>query len=178
MVSEAFKKLPQSSEQILHPDKYFSYEAPTKVNLPELTKLLGDGWTQVDNDVNGEWGFYLILDQFLNDTAYSKNAAAGWSGDRFALYEESKSGRLFVAQMSVWDTPNDAREFFDAYAKRTPRRYPDAKPIVSATSDNTQAEWHTTEGDVVMQLRESHVMIIEGVPSTANKKGILNTLWQ
>lgn len=178
MVSEAFRKLPQSSEQILHPEKYFSYEAPTKVNLTDLGRLLGDGWTQVDNDVNGEWGFYLILDQFLNDTPYSKTAAAGWSGDRFALYEEPKSGRLFVAQMTVWDTPNDAREFFDAYAKRTLRRYPDAKTIDSATADTNQAEWHTSEGDAVMQLRGSRVVIIEGLPATANKKGILNTLWQ
>ena len=178
MVSEAFKKLPQSSEQILHPEKYFSYEAPTKVNLPELDKLLGPGWTRVDDDVNGEWGFYLVLDQFLNDSAYSKTAAAGWSGDRFALYEDPKSGGLFVAQMTVWDTPVDAKEFFEAYAKRTLRRYPNAKALGDAKAEQYVSEWRTSEGDVVMELRESRVLIIEGIPSTANKKGILSTLWQ
>jgi hypothetical protein len=177
MISEAFKKLPQSSEQILHPEKYFSYEAPTKVNLPELSKLLGPGWTRVDDDVNGEWGFYLILDQFLSDSAYSKTAAAGWSGDRFALYEDPKTGSLFVAQVTVWDTPVDAKEFFEAYAKRTLRRYPNAKEL-DEKAEKSVLEWRTSEGDVVMELRESRVLIIEGVPSTANKKGILNTLWQ
>jgi hypothetical protein len=180
MVSEAFKKLPQSSEQILHPEKYFSNEAPVQVSLPDLNRLLGSGWTRVDDDVNGEWGFYLIIDQFLNDTAHSKAAAAGWSGDRFALYEEPKSGALFVAQMSVWDTADDAKEFYDAYAKRTLRRYPNAKAVDASNThaEGQSAEWQTSEGDVVMQLRGSRVLIIEGLPSTANKKGILTSLWQ
>src|SRR4030095_3640220 len=33
MVSQAFTKLPQSTEQILHVEKYFSYEAPQKLTL-------------------------------------------------------------------------------------------------------------------------------------------------
>ena len=31
MVSNAFTRLPLSSEQILHPEKYFKYERPVKV---------------------------------------------------------------------------------------------------------------------------------------------------
>lgn len=178
MVSEAFKKLPQSSEQIMHPDKYFSYEAPVKVTLPDVNKLLGTGWTRVDDDVNGEWGFYLILDQFLNDNPYSKNAAAGWAGDRFALYEQPGTNNLFVAQLTVWDSPRDAKEFFDAYAARTVRRYPNAKALHDSGANDQIAEWRTTQGDVMMELRESRVLIIEGVPATADKKGLMSTLWQ
>ena len=44
-------------------------------------------WRRIDSDVNGEWSYYLILDQFLNSPAESKRAAAGWAGDRYALYE-------------------------------------------------------------------------------------------
>src|SRR6476646_798185 len=62
MVSQAFTKLPQSSEQILHADKYFSYEAPQKVALPDF-KTLGPAWKKIDYDVNGEWGCYLILQE-------------------------------------------------------------------------------------------------------------------
>src|SRR5690349_8488420 len=57
MVSQAFAKLPQSTEQILHPDKYFAHEAPIKLTLPNLTPALGPGWKRIDNDVNGEWGY-------------------------------------------------------------------------------------------------------------------------
>jgi hypothetical protein len=104
MVSEAFTKLPQSSEQIMHAEKYFSYEAPIKLTLPEFKSQLGTGWKKIDSDVNGEWGCYLILDQFLNDPDESKRAAEGWAGDRFVVYEGTKPGELFIAQLLMWDT--------------------------------------------------------------------------
>jgi hypothetical protein len=30
----------------------------------------------------------------------------------------------------------------------------------------------------MMEMRQSRVLIVEGVPSTANKKGLMTTLWQ
>src|SRR5690349_1693156 len=41
LVSKAFTKLPQSTEQIIHPEKYFAYEAPLKLTVPELKPQLG-----------------------------------------------------------------------------------------------------------------------------------------
>ena len=43
MVSKAYTKLPLSTEQIIHPEKYFSYERPVKISLPDLTSLLNAG---------------------------------------------------------------------------------------------------------------------------------------
>jgi len=176
MVSDAFTKLPQSTEQILHADKYFSGDAPVKVEIPELKSLLGDGWKRVDYDVNGEWGYYLILDQFLNDSTASKRAAAGWGGDRFVLYEGAKPDQLFVAQMTAWDTENDAREFFDAYARRTALRYPNAKEKDGQPGMDVR-EWQTSEGTVSVALRGKRVAILEGVPSGANLKALRESLW-
>src|SRR2546421_15258 len=39
-VSQAFQTLPQSTEQVMHPEKYFAHEAPVKVTLPDITSLL------------------------------------------------------------------------------------------------------------------------------------------
>jgi len=175
MVSRAFTTLPQSSEQILHADKYFSYEAPQKLALPDFKSVLGPTWKRIDYDVNGEWGNYLILDQFLNDATISKRAAAGWGGDRFALYETGKPDEFFVAQLTAWDTPLDAQEFFDAYAKRTAKRYPDAQELQS-TRD--RIEWQTSTGGVAMELRGSRVSIVEGFPSSTDANTLLRTIWQ
>jgi hypothetical protein len=120
----------------------------------------------------------LILDQFLNDATYSKNAAAGWAGDRFGLYEKAGNDNLAVAQLTVWDTPQDAKEFFEAYASRTLHRYPGAKKLEGSGSNDQIAEWRTSQGDVMMEMRQSRVLIVEGVPSSANKKGLMTTLWQ
>jgi hypothetical protein len=219
MVSNAFTRLPLSTEQILHPEKYFNYERPIKVVLPDLTNLLNAGsstqqstgtagvspasgrartssrrptknsglptanrplptarWHRIDSDVNGEWSYYLILDQFLNAPAESKRAAAGWAGDRYALYE-GPGGQVFLAQVAAWDTENDAREFFAAYVKRTELRYPDAKPIESS-SGNENRGWATSEGGVVIELHGLRVVILEGVPEGIDTNALLSSLWQ
>src|SRR6266550_2142256 len=41
-VSEAFTTLPQSTEQVLHVEKYFAHEAPVKVTLPDITSILNN----------------------------------------------------------------------------------------------------------------------------------------
>ena len=241
LVSEAFVKLPQSTEQILHPEKYFAYEHPLKVSLTDVTKLLNAGsnsavskqqsavrnqptahrslltahrplrtahhslltahhslltahrplptaaWHRIDYDVNGEWSYYLILDQFLNSPAESRRAAAGWAGDRYELYEGPEPGDVFIAQMTVWDTENDAREFYEAYAKRIWRRYPEAKitdavapapvPAVKASAGEHLA-WSTREGRLWLELRGSRVLIIEGIPEGVDANAVTKALWQ
>lgn len=190
-VSQAYTKLPLSSEQILHPEKYFDYETPVKVALPDVRNLLGAGWKRIDYDVNGEWSFYLILDQFLNASVESRRAAAGWAGDRYALYEGSKPGEVFVVQLTAWDTQNDAREFFDAYAKRTWRRYPNAEASAITSAENTKPgnaaaqsavrerhEWHTNEGRVMVEMQGTRVLIMEGIPDNADTKALLKVSWQ
>jgi len=175
MVSGAFNKLPQSSEQILHADKYFAYEAPQKIALPEFKSFLGPSWKRIDYDVNGEWGYYLVLDEYLNDAVESKQAAAGWAGDRFALYETSKPGQVFIAQLTSWDTPGDAKEFFDSYAKRTGKRYVDAKEVKNT---GERFVWQTSNGVVALEMRGSRVAVLEGVPSSTDANTLLRAIWQ
>jgi hypothetical protein len=175
MVSQAFSKLPQSTEQILHADKYFTYEAPQKLTLPDFKLALGPSWKRIDYDVNGEWGCYLILDEFLNDSTESKRASAGWGGDRFAVYEALQPGETFIAQLTAWDTPLDAKEFFDAYSKRISKRYSGAKELKSTTE---QIEWETSAGGAAMELRGSRVAILEGMPAKVNANKLLSMIWQ
>ena len=180
MVSKAFTRLPLSSEQILHPEKYFSYERPVKIVLRDLRNLLGPAWKEIDSDVNGEWSYYLILDQFLNAPAESKRAAAGWAGDRYEVFQGNKPGDVCIAQLAVWDTENDAKEFFDAYAKRTWRRYSDAKTteISSSVGQGERHGWQTSEGGVMMELRGSRVLILEGIPAGVDPRNLLRLAWQ
>lgn len=175
MVSQAFNKLPQSTEQILHAEKYFSYERPRKLTLPEFKRVLGPNWKRIDYDVNGEWGCYLILDEFLNDETESQRAAGGWGGDRFALYETGRAGEVFVAQLTAWDSALDAKEFFAAYAKRIAKRYPDA---MQSGSTDARVAWKTSSGGVVMELRGSRVAILEGIPAKARTDTLLRMIWQ
>jgi hypothetical protein len=207
-VSKAFNELPQSTEQILHPEKYFAREAPVKMTVPDLIPVLngsgqnsavrgqsstsnrsrsasartGSGaWKRLDYDVQGEWGLYLILDQFLRSPAESRRAAAGWGGDRYAVYE-GPMGQVLMESVTTWDTENDAREFFEAYAKRVGIRYASATPL-NSTSIGAQSiqsgeprSWQTSQGRVSMKRIGLRVVIVEGVPNEMNLGLLLKRL--
>jgi len=206
-LSKAYSQLPESTEQILHAEKYFNRESPKTVRLPNFTNLLGSkqtadsrqqtasnrrsgkrtnprsairnlksaGWKQIETDVNGEWGYYLALDEFLKSPVDSKRAAAGWGGDKYALYEHSKTGDLFLVQVALWDTVQDAKEFFDAYVKRTALRYPQGQvtPDDRNTNTETTRRWQTREGGVLIELRGARVVILEGVPVDVSATDLL-----
>ncbi|MEK7829980.1 MAG: DUF6782 family putative metallopeptidase, partial [Acidobacteriota bacterium] len=158
-VSQAFTDLPQSTEQILHFEKYLANEMPIKVELPDVSKQLGEGWRRLDADVNGEFGYTLILAEFIGKKE-ARATAAGWGGDQSVLYENSKTGQLMLTHLSKWDTEKDAAEFLRAYTQRTTKRYPTAKPRAMKSED--ERAFQTPDGEVFIQLRGQAVLVIEG----------------
>ncbi|MFL6286004.1 MAG: hypothetical protein ACJ74Q_22915, partial [Pyrinomonadaceae bacterium] len=139
----------------------------------DISTSLGRGWKMAENDVEGEWGYYLILDQILESPDVSKKASAGWGGDRYALFTGPKSTDVLVVQKTVWDTERDAREFFDAYVARTTKRY-GVQP--SAETDAERASWKTSEGGVLVKISGTTVLILEGVPNGANANALASAL--
>ncbi|HYY98592.1 MAG TPA: hypothetical protein VE642_08375 [Pyrinomonadaceae bacterium] len=172
-VSAAYKNLPKSTEQILHNDKYAAGEAPQKVTLLDISASLGRGWKMADNDVQGEWGYYLLLDQILQSPDVSKKASAGWGGDRYALFTGPNPADVLVAQKAVWDTEQDAREFFDAYVARTTKRY-GVEPATQAGPG--RVFWKTPEGGALVELSGSTVLVLEGVPAGADARALAAAL--
>jgi hypothetical protein len=106
VIDKAFADPPGSSEQILHPDKWSSREAPVVVDLPDdLAKSMGKGWTAALEDTWGEQQIQIWLGG-MNEA----NAAQGWGGDRVTLLQ-GPAGAWAIAWHTVWDTPADAVEF-------------------------------------------------------------------
>jgi hypothetical protein len=157
-VSAAYKTFPASTEQVMHPEKFLAGEKPSKIELPEVTALLGDGWRKVDEDVNGEFGYYLILKDRLPDREAAA-AAAGWGGDRYAFYLDAAREQATLVHVSTWDTEADATEFFAAYAARCERRFKVTDPGDAAP---TVRQWSTPEGVVRLERRGTRVVAIEG----------------
>jgi hypothetical protein len=126
-VDALFAALPESSEQVLHPDKYFAHEHPIEVALPDLAAALGNGWARLDTDTVGEIDVKTLL-QERGDEAAAEQAASGWGGGRYQLLE--RDGRPAVAIKTTWDSDLDAREFFDVYAHALRLQFPDAAQTV------------------------------------------------
>ena len=110
-VNKLYERMPVSTEQILHPEKYAASEAPVKVSLPaDLATRLGKGWTVSLEDTFGELQMGIWLAAGSPATAASTAAAAGWGGDRLAVME-GPNGAWAVVMQTVWDTDQDATEF-------------------------------------------------------------------
>ncbi len=161
-VSRAFTDLPQSTEQIIHFDKYVAREQPIKIQLSDMTSLLGAGWKRLDADINGEFGYLLILGEFIGKKD-ARKAAEGWGGDQYALYENSGKKQLLLAHLSAWDSAIDADEFFQAYARRTLKRYPQLKERKDLPPN--ERDFQTPDGRTFIQLRDKSVLVIEGLPA-------------
>jgi hypothetical protein len=109
---QIFRRPPRSSEQVLHPEKYLTDEAPRGVSLGAGGPA-GDGWRLTAETPLGEVGVRGLLLSGLG-AEESRRAASGWGGDRAFLFERAGARALFVWK-TVWDTPAEAREFFRAY---------------------------------------------------------------
>ncbi len=172
-VDKSYSRLPASTEQIMHPERFITRDDPVKVDIAELAGSLGPGWKRVDADVNGEFGYQIALREFIGKAAVK--AAAGWGGDRYLLYENTKSGATMLAQYTVWDSTTDAAEFFDAYSERTEKRY-----NVNRSSEATEQKrvYSTAEGLVSIELRGSDVVIIEGAQDSQQLARLSDRIWQ
>ena len=111
-VNDAYSDPPVSTEQVLHPEKYLEGEEPIDVSLPDVAAALGEGWEEVYGDVMGEFFIRTYLEIHVRPRT-AADAAAGWGGDRFTLLKGPQGERVLAALLA-WDTPEDARQFFDA----------------------------------------------------------------
>lgn len=117
-VDAAFERPPSSTEQILHPERFGvgggARDEPTSVAIPDgVAGRLGAGWAETLEDTAGEFLLRLWLRTVGGlDEATATAAAAGWGGDRIALYENGD--RFGVLLDTTWDRAIDATEFADA----------------------------------------------------------------
>ncbi|MBM3146188.1 MAG: hypothetical protein FJ010_14685 [Chloroflexi bacterium] len=123
MINLAYETLPQTTEQILHPEKYQMRESAKPVEIPELGDILGDGWRLLVSDALGELGAEMILGYGSDgltrtDPDSAARAAAGWGGDHYQIFYKGTTNEVVLAAAWTWDTRTDADQFWaalDAY---------------------------------------------------------------
>jgi hypothetical protein len=106
-VDEAFVDLPTSTEQIIHPERYPN-DAPTPVDVQDLSSELGPGWEDLDAMAIGEAWLQTALGLRL-DGSQASVAAAGWDGGTYRAWSDGTDTAVELS--TVWDTSRDAEEF-------------------------------------------------------------------
>jgi len=166
-VDDAYADPPDTTEQILHPDKYFTRHEPQLVALPPLTDTLGTGWRLADEGVLGEFQMQLYLAQQL-DQDVATAASDGWGGDHYAVYVNGDDEVLVLS--TAWDTPADQDEFIAAYTE-----YAQAKYGQPGEPKGNTILWETPSQTAYLGWTAERVLIILG-PNQATVDKVLSAI--
>jgi hypothetical protein len=119
-----FTDPPVSTEQVLHPDKYFDKpEAPVSLVLLAGGEKSAEalrpavpappaGFERLTVNTLGEFGVRTLFEDRLG-AGVASEAAAGWGGDAYAIHERDQKAWWFCWE-TAWDTGRDAEEFLGA----------------------------------------------------------------
>lgn len=109
-----FQKPPLSTQQILHPEKYFAGDKPTAPVLPAL-RTAREYRTLAEGSL-GQLDLAILLRQYAGE-AEAESVAPKWRGGAYRLLEHKKDGRLVLVFVVDWDSDGTAQQFLNLYRK-------------------------------------------------------------
>lgn len=110
-LAAAFRHPPDSTAEILHPERFLTPRgAPAvAIQFPDGALL---GRTPIGNNVLGEFGVRQLLARWLKDDAGAEHIATGWKADRYLVYGDAKASSYLWK--STWSSSDAATEFAEA----------------------------------------------------------------
>ena len=106
---------PTSTEQILHPRKFFEGDdPPVEIDSEFLNPLIEKGWQVVWENTFGEFLIRTLLEKSLR-LSEAHRSSQGWGGDRYYLLE--REGQHLLVWSTFWDTLKDREEFVNSCVK-------------------------------------------------------------
>lgn len=123
-VNNAYENIPQSSEQIIHPERY---PDDTPVNVTVENRSSSE-WKRFDvspqAETPGETGIYAMfwMNGVINHTNhqqynYSHLLSTGWDGGSLVPYNNEADGQNGYVWKTKWDSPEEAKQFADGYKR-------------------------------------------------------------
>ncbi len=154
--SEVFLNPPLSTQQILHPDLYFSHAQPHIPDLPRVPdarefRNLGDGTL-------GELDYRILLSQYIGKED-GEQMAAHFAGGSYELLEHKHDRHAVLVYASNWDSEEGARKFLADYHKVLEGKW---KTAAIETASDTQIEGHGDAGYFRVWIDGATVNHIEG----------------
>lgn len=98
-------RMPTSTEQILHPEKYRAGDVPVELRFEEREE-------KIYEDELGEFETRVLITVHSGSESMGAAAATGWGGDRYAVFEAGAG--VALVWWSVWDTALASRRFATA----------------------------------------------------------------
>jgi hypothetical protein len=118
---------PDSTEQILHPEKYMKREKPVNVMISYKPGSAGDAESEDEmfeiyhTGVIGEYYANVLIKSkdVFNETDY----ALGWGGDTFCIYKNAKTAAYFLVWKSLWDNETYCSNFYSDFKRFLEKKF-------------------------------------------------------
>ncbi len=154
--AEVFLKPPVSTQQILHPEKYFSGVQPTSPQLPDAHLK---GYKNLVGGSLGELEHGILLEQYGSKETAAE-IAPHWRGCSFVLMENKKANRVVLLYASEWDSEASARKYFEAYRQLLAKKWKQMT-VTAETPDSVTGTGD--DGRFELRLKGFTVTSIEGL---------------
>jgi hypothetical protein len=156
---EVFRKPPASTQQIIHPEKYFSGVKPTQPELPQ--PHLPKGYKSLVGGSLGELEHAIMLEQYSGKQRAAE-LAPHWRGCAFDLEENKKAGRIVLLYAVEWDSEDAARQYFDAYRQQLAKKW---KQMTIASQSADAVTGTGDDGRFELRRKGAVVSSMEGLPA-------------
>jgi hypothetical protein len=164
--AQVFRKPPVSTQQILHPEKYFGDLKPADPDLPEVK--LPRGYKPLVGGSLGELEHGILLEQYAGKDRAGE-LAPHWRGCNFELRENKNEGRVVLLYAVEWDSEDAARKYFAAYREILGKKWKkmsvetESADVVTGTGDDGRFE---------LRRKGAVVTSVEGLPPAIDAPAI------
>jgi hypothetical protein len=166
-IDAVFKNPPESTEQVMHPEKYLAHEHPVAITAEPIAALAPQ--KELRRDVLGELELKVLFASQLADPE-AERAAAGWGGDRLVAYGTS-DGPVVVIDRSTWDTDDDAVQ-----AESAARKFLAGLTGLTAPPADQPAIFESNGEASSVERRGRDVVLIVGAPKDA-RAAVATEVW-
>ena len=160
--AEVFRRAPVSTQQVIHPEDYFSNVKPTQPELPDAH--LPRGYKSLIGGALGELDHAVLLEQFTG-RQQAAEIAPHWRGCNFELRENKKAGRVVLLYAVEWDSEESASRYFAAYREVLEKKWKKMS-VASETADSVTGSGD--DGRFDLRRKGAIVTSVEGLDAAIN----------
>ena len=162
---EVFDHPPVSTQQILHPETYFSKRTPDMTDAPMLEGALGKPaarqFRELAEGTLGEFDVSALLRQYTEELAGAAEAAH-FRGGSYRLYENKRDKRPLLTFVVDWDSPEAAQTFLSMYRQVLKGKW---KKLDVSASTAGELDGTGDSGKFQVRVMGNAVQSLEGLPT-------------
>ena len=157
--AEVFRRPPTTTQQILHPERYFDNTKAVRPALPVI-----EGQHSYRNFTEGELGeldHAILLRQYVGEKEAAR-IAPEWRGGFFRLLQNKASRRMVLAYASEWSGPDQAQKFFALYRKILAGKW---KTFEVESQSEVALAGRGDDGYFLLRVEGARITSLEGLES-------------